>query len=131
MYMPDNFLEALGEKEEGEKREGKTPLLVYRGESYSECPVRKRCTRGEARMVSRDGRELLLETMRLPRTKEGKQIYARRGYTVEPVFEEMKWDGRKPSFLRGSVKVGGSRSLASAEKVFRQPVIGIWLSFGN
>jgi hypothetical protein len=44
--------------------------------------------------------------MRLPRTKEGKQIYARRGYTVEPVFGEMKWDGRKPSFLRGSVKVG-------------------------
>jgi transposase len=41
------------------------------------------------------------------RTKEGKQIYARCGYTVEPVFGEIKWDGRKPSLLRGSVKVRG------------------------
>jgi hypothetical protein len=144
MYMPDNFLEALDEKEEGEKRyhksnfhydevrdayicpegkelkrwagemrEGKTPLLVYRGESCSECPVMERCTRGEARTVSWDGRELLLEAMREKlRTKEGKQVYARRGYTVEPVFGEMKWDSRKPSMdLRGGVRVRGEFSL--------------------
>jgi hypothetical protein len=42
------------------------------------------------------------------RSEEGKQIYKKRGYTVEPVFGEMKWDGRKPSMdLRGSVKVRG------------------------
>jgi transposase len=140
MYMPDNFLEALDEKEEGEKRyhksnfcydevrgsyicpegkelkrwseqkrEGKLPLIVYRGESCSQCLVRERCTRGEARTVSRDGREPLLEAMRQKlRTEEGKQIYARRGYTVEPVFGEMKSDGRKPSMsLRGCMKVRG------------------------
>jgi len=144
MYMPDNFLEALDEKEEGEKRyhksnfrydeardtyicpegkklkrwaeqkrEGKPPLLLYRGESCRECAVRERCTTGEARIVSRDGREPLLEAMRQKlRSEEGKQIYKKRGYTVEPVFGEMKWDGRKPSMdLRGSVKVRGEFSL--------------------
>jgi len=144
MYMPDNFLEALDEKEEGEKRyhksnfrydeardiyicpegkelkrwteqkrEGKSPLIVYRGQSCRECPVRERCTRGETRTVSRDGREPLLEAMRQKlRSEEGKQIYKKRGYTVEPVFGEIKWDGRKPSMdLRGSVKVRGEFSL--------------------
>jgi len=140
LYMPDNFLEALDEKEEGEKRyhksnfeydegrdtyicpqgkelkrwaeqkrEGKPPLILYRGESCRECPVRECCTTGEARTVSRDGREPLLEAMRQKlRSEEGKRIYAKRGYTVEPVFGEMKWDGGKPSMsLRGSMKVRG------------------------
>jgi transposase len=140
VYIPDNFLEALDEKEEGEKRyhksnfrydeatdayicpegkelkrwaeqkrEGKPPLIVYRGESCRECSVRERCTTGETRTVSRDGRESLLEAMRQKlRSKERKRIYAKRGYTVEPVFGEIKWDGRKPSMdLRGLVKVRG------------------------
>ena len=144
LYMPDNFLEALEEKDEGEKRyhksnfcydearhiyicpegkelkrwaeqkrEGKLPLIVYRGESCRECTVRERCTRGEARTVSRDGREPLLEAMRQKlRSEEGKRIYTKRGYTVEPVFGDIKWNGRKPSMdLRGSVKVRGEFSL--------------------
>jgi autonomous glycyl radical cofactor GrcA len=46
------------------------------------------------------------------RSEEGKQIYAKRGYTVEPVFGQIKWDGRKLSMdLRGSVKVRGEFSL--------------------
>ena len=54
-----------------------------------------------------------MEAMRQKlRTEEGKQIYAKRGYTVEPVFGEIKWDGRKPSMdLRGSQKVRGEFSL--------------------
>lgn len=144
MYMPDNFLEALDEKEENEKRyhksnfrydeardayicpegkelkrwaerkrEGKPPLFLYRGESCRECPVRKQCTGGEARTVSRDGREPLLEAMRQKlRSEEGKRIYKKRGYTVEPVFGQIKWNGRKPLMdLRGSVKVRGEFSL--------------------
>jgi len=144
MYMPDNFLEALDQKEENKrryhksnfrydevrdtyicpegnklkrwgehKREGKPPLILYRGESCRKCAVRERCTTGEARIVSRDGREPLLEAMRQKlRSEEGKQIYKKRGYTVEPVFGEMKWDGRKLSMdLRGSVKVRGEFSL--------------------
>ena len=54
-----------------------------------------------------------MEAMRQKlRSEEGKRIYAKRGYTVEPVFGEIKWDGRKPSMdLRGSVKVRGEFSL--------------------
>ena len=54
-----------------------------------------------------------MEAMRQKlRSEEGKQIYKKRGYTVEPVFGEMKWDGRKASInLRGLVKVRGEFSL--------------------
>jgi len=46
------------------------------------------------------------------RSEAGKQTYRKRGYTVKPVFGEIKWDGRKPSMdLRGSVKVRGEFSL--------------------
>ena len=47
-----------------QQREGKPPLIVYRGESCRECPVRKRCTAGKACTVSRDRRESLMEAMR-------------------------------------------------------------------
>ena len=96
-----------------QKRDGKPPLVVYRGESCGECPVKEQCTRGEARTVSRDGREPLLEKMREKlRSEEGKRIYGKRGYTVEPVFGEMKWDGRKPGLdSRGRVKARGEFSL--------------------
>ena len=43
---------------------------------------------------------------------EGKQIYKKRAYTVELVFGEMKWDGRKPLIdLRGIVEARGEFSL--------------------
>jgi outer membrane lipopolysaccharide assembly protein LptE/RlpB len=72
-----------------------------------------RCTMGEARTVSRDGREPLLEAMRRKlRSEEGKRIYEKRGYRVEPVFRQIKWDSRKLSMdLRGSMKVRGEFSL--------------------
>ena len=70
-----------------QKREGKPSLLLYRGESCRECAVKERCTTGEVRTVSRDGREPLLEVMRDKlRSEEGRQVYKKRGYTVEPVF---------------------------------------------
>lgn len=96
-----------------QKREGEPPLLLYRGESCRECAVRERCTTGEVRTVSRDGREPLLEAMREKlRSEEGKRIYNKRGYTAEPVFGQIKWNGRKPSLdLRGLVKVRGEFSL--------------------
>jgi transposase len=64
-------------------------------------------------MVSRNRREPFLEAMRQKlRTEEGKQIYKKRGYTVEPAFGEMKWDVRKPAMnLRGPVNVRGEFSL--------------------
>ena len=46
------------------------------------------------------------------RSEEGKRIYGKRGYTVEPVFGQMKWGGRKPGLdLRGQVKARGEFSL--------------------
>jgi len=63
--------------------------------------------------VSRDGWEPLLELMRDKlRSEEGMHIYKKRGYTVEPVFGQLKWDGRKLSMdLRGLVKVRGKSLL--------------------
>ena len=96
-----------------QKRDGKPPLVVYRGESCGECAVKEQCTRGVARTVSRDGREPLLETMREKlRSEEGKRIYGKRGHTVEPVFGQMKQGGRKSGVeVRGDVKVNGEFSL--------------------
>jgi len=59
-----------------QKREGKPSLLLYRGESCRECAVKERCTTGEVRTVSQDGREPLLEAMRQKLWSEvGKRIY--------------------------------------------------------
>jgi hypothetical protein len=75
----------------GQKREEKSSLLLYRGESCMECVVKERCTTWEVRTVSRDGWELLLEAMRDKlRSEEGRQIYKKRAYTVEPVFGQLK-----------------------------------------
>jgi len=96
-----------------QKREGKALLNLYRGVSCQACAVIERCTQAKARLISHDGREPLLEAMRQKlRSEEGKEIYKKRAYTVEPVFGEMKWDGRKLSmYLRGFLKVQGEFSL--------------------
>ena len=94
-------------------REGQPPLVVYRGESCGHCPVREKCTKRAFREVFRDPREPLLEAMRAKlRTEEGKKTYVQRMYTVEPVFGNMKWNGRKLTLsLRGLVKVNGEFQL--------------------
>jgi transposase len=91
------------------KREGKPPFIIYRGESCRQCVVKNECTRGSARRITRDGREGLLEMMRdRLRSEEGKRIYIKRLYTVEPVFGHIKWNQRKPMMsLRGLAKVRG------------------------
>jgi len=46
------------------------------------------------------------------RSEEGKRIYTKRLYTVEPVFGHIKWNQRKLMMsLRGLVKVRGEFSL--------------------
>jgi len=88
-------------------------MIIYRGESCRGCVVKGECTRGPARRISRDGKENLLEVMREKlRSEEGKQIYNKRAYTVEPVLGHLKWNRRKPMMsLRGSEKVRGEFSL--------------------
>ena len=91
------------------KREGKPPFIIYRGESCRQCVLKNECTRGSGRRITRDGREGLLEMVRdRLRSEEGKRIYIKRLYTVEPVFGHIKWNQRKPMMsLRGLVKVRG------------------------
>lgn len=91
------------------KRQGKPPLIIYRGESCRGCAVKKECTRGPARRITRDGRESLLEAMREKlRSEEGREIYKKRLYTVEPVLGDMKWNRRRLMMsLRGVEKVRG------------------------
>lgn len=92
-----------------QKRKGKQPMTVYRGESCGDCAVREKCTKQLLRAIFRDGREPLLEAMRAKlRTEEGKQIYNKRMYTVEPVFGDIKWNRSKMMLsMRGKVKVNG------------------------
>ena len=138
-YIPDNKIESLDKKEESDKRYDKSnfsydkkadqytcpeskflvphskikkngrELTVYRGTDCEGCPVRKKCTKAEARTVTRDGREPLQEKMREKlRSKEGKVVYKQRGYTVEPVFGNMKWNRPKLiMMMRGKRKVKG------------------------
>jgi transposase len=138
-YIPDNKMESLDKKEESDKKydksnfsydenadqytcpEGKSlvphskiekngrELTVYRGTDCEACPVRKKCTKAEARTVTRDGREPLQEKMREKlRSDEGELVYQQRSYTVEPVFSNMKWNRPKLIMtMRGKRKVKG------------------------
>jgi len=91
------------------KREGKEPLRIYRGEECGSCVVREKCTKGQVRTVTRDGREWLMEAMRQKlKTPEGKKTYQKRMYTVEPVFGNIQGNrGKIMMSLRGKVKVKG------------------------
>lgn len=93
--------------------EDKPTTTVYRGEACSDCPVLGKCTKRSLREIFRDPREPLLEAMRAKlRTEEGKKTYVQRMYTVEPVFGDLKWNGRKLALsLRGRVKVNGEFQL--------------------
>ena len=95
------------------KRQGKPPFVIYRGESCRGCAMKGECTRGPARRITRDGRESLLEVMREKlRSDEGRKIYKKRLYTVEPVMAHMKWNRRKLMMsLRGLEKVRAEFSL--------------------
>lgn len=91
----------------GERKEKE--LTIYRGTDCDSCPVKTKCTKAKARTITRDGREPLQEKMREKlRSKEGKKIYRKRSYTVEPVFGNMKWNRVKLIMsMRGKKKVRG------------------------
>ena len=90
------------------KRQGKPPFIIYRGKSCKGCAVKEECTTGPARRITRDGRESLVAAMREKlRSEEGREIYKKRLYTVEPVLGNMKWNRRRMMSLRGFEKVRG------------------------
>jgi transposase len=118
------------------KRQGKPPFIIYRGESCRGCAVKKECTRGPVRRITRDGRESLLEAMREKlRSQEGKEIYKKRLYTVEPVLGNMKWNRRRLMMsLRGVEKVRAEFLLMclvhNVKKIARRVLEGSLLWFG-
>jgi len=92
-------------KTKGKERE----ITIYRGTECNSCPVKVKCTKAEIRTITRDGREPLQKKMRDKlRSEEGKEIYKKRSYTVEPVFGNMKWNRSKTIMnMRGKRKVKG------------------------
>jgi transposase len=112
------------------KRKEKPPLIIYRGKFCKGCAVKQRCTTGPARRITRDGRESLIEAMREKlRSEEGREIYKKRLYTVEPVFGNMKWNRRRIMMsLRGLEKVRGDFPLMclvhNVKKVVKRVLAG-------
>ena len=112
------------------KRKGKPPFIIYRGKFCKGCAVKEECTTGPARRITRDGRESLVEAMREKlRSEEGREIYKKRLYTVEPVIGNMKWNRRRIMMsLRGLEKVRGEFSLMclvhNVKKVVKKVLAG-------
>jgi len=109
------------------KRKGKPPLIIYRGKFCKGCAVKEECTKGPARRITRDGRESLVEAMREKlRSEEGRKIYKKRLYTVEPVIGNMKWNRRRIMMsLRGLEKVRGEFSLMCLVHNVKKVVKGV------
>ncbi|HJH28683.1 MAG TPA: IS1182 family transposase [Methanosarcinaceae archaeon] len=89
-----------------QKRPDKPDLKFYGCKFCSQCVLKNACTKSENRTVSKDPREHLLVNMRVKlKTKEGKDLYKERMYTVEPVFGQMKQNrGFREFLLRGKKK---------------------------
>jgi len=84
-------------------------VTVYRATDGGGCPVKSKGTKAQARTITREGREPLPEKMQEKlRSGEGKKIYQRRSWIVEPVFGNRKWSKRQLIMSRrGQRKVKG------------------------
>jgi len=88
------------------KRSKGIEYRVYVCNDCLSCNCKKECTSAEKRSVTRDPREHLWEEMRAKlESTDGKKTYAKRMFTVEPVFGNIKKNlGFKEFTLRGLVK---------------------------
>ena len=76
------------------KQDGRE-LMIYSWTGCNGRPVKCKCTKAQARTITRDGREPLQDKMREKlRREEGKKIYQMRSYTVDPIFGNMKLNTR-------------------------------------
>ena len=91
----------------------KRKQMIYKGTECTTCAVKGQCTTAKYRTVAREKREELQEQMRQRLlSAEGKQIYKKRAYTVEPVFGHLKYNlGYKNFLLRSLEKVRGEFKL--------------------
>lgn len=96
-----------------EKGVRKRRQIIYRGVECKDCKVRHLCTKQKARTLAREERRGLLEEMRERLlSKEGKEKYKKRLFTVEPPFGNLKHNlGYRSFLLRGLEKVDGEFKL--------------------
>ena len=97
----------------GKASEQKRHYRIYEGTACSHCKVKDLCTKAKNRRIKREEREDIRERAidRL-NTEEGKAKYTKRGYTIEPVFGNLKHNlGYRRFHLRGLEKVNGEFKL--------------------
>lgn len=97
----------------GKSSEDDRHYIVYMCSTCKTCPVKNLCTTAENRQIKREVREDIKdEALDRLKTKEGKKIYAKRGWMVETKFGHFKHNLKYRMFsLRGLVKVTGEFDL--------------------
>ncbi len=82
---------------------------MYEGRTCSDCSVLKECTKGKARQIHQDEREILRDQMRARLSeKAGREIYNKRLNMIESRFGHMKFNLKYHIFsLRSLQKVDG------------------------
>lgn len=86
------------------RRKGKPDIRVYRCTDCPQCNRKGECTKSKYRMVIRDPREFLMQKMRNRlASPEGRRLYSKRKYMVEPIFGDMKYNRN----MRGTLKAMG------------------------
>lgn len=82
---------------------------IYQASECPECPVLAQCTKAKYRTIAREKREELQEAMRQRLlSREGKEKYKKRLYTVEPILGHLKYNlGYRGFLLRTREKVRG------------------------
>jgi transposase len=91
------------------RRKGKPDIRVYRCMDCPQCERKEECTKAEYRMVIQDPREFLMEEMRNRlASPEGRRLYSKWKYMVEPIFGDMKYNrNMRGTLLRGKLKAMG------------------------
>ena len=86
---------------------------IYQASECPEGPVLAQCTKAKYRTIAREKREELQEAMRQRLlSREGKEKYKKRLYTVEPIFGHLKYNlGYRGFLLRTLEKVRGEFKL--------------------
>jgi transposase len=93
--------------------ERKQKSRVYICKECTACPIKSQCTKSKHRSIYREYREPLREQARQRLdSPEGKKIYRQRMCTIEPTWDNIKFNRKFQMFsLRGNSKVTGEFSI--------------------
>jgi transposase len=97
----------------GKSNEDDRRYKVYKGVECNNCKVKDLCTKAKNRMIKKEEREEIRErAIERLKSEEGKAKYTKRGYTIEPIFGNLKHNLKYTRFhLRGLEKVDGEFKL--------------------